>query len=50
MKKPGYSSAIDREHPQLAASGPIPKFVSIRRTFRDELRNLRTTSYFLAQN
>jgi hypothetical protein len=26
------------------ASGPIPKFVSTRRTFRYELRNLRTTS------
>jgi hypothetical protein len=25
-------------------SGPIPKFVSTRGTFRYELRNLRTTS------
>jgi hypothetical protein len=28
----------------LEASGPIPKFVSARGTFRYELRNLRTTS------
>src|SRR6476661_2965253 len=29
------------------ASGPIPKFVSVRVTFRYELRNQRTTSNFM---
>jgi hypothetical protein len=29
------------------ASGPIPKFVSVRGTFRYELRNQRTTSNFM---
>src|SRR5215204_3343175 len=33
--------------PTKPASGPIPKFVSVRGTFRYELRNQRTTSNFM---